>query len=115
VQSGELIAIQGDRVTPGIASLPGTLFGKRAEIPAGPFALAMAARAPIFPLFVIRRGRRHYRLLTLPPIHVTRRSRNRDEDLGRAVSEWCTQLEGVIRCAWWQWYAFDAFYEERAA
>lgn len=115
VQNGELVAIQGDRVTPGIASLPGTLFGKRTEIPAGPFALAMAARAPIFPLFIIRLGRRHYRLLTLPPIHVNRRSRSRDEDLGRAVNEWCAHLESVVRGAWWQWYAFDAFYKERAA
>ena len=43
---GEIIAIQGDRVTPGISTLPATLFGRSAVIPARPFALSMAARAP---------------------------------------------------------------------
>ena len=58
IQSGEVIAIQGDRVTPGIATVDTMLFGKPARVPAGPFALSMASRAPIYPLFVIRLGRR---------------------------------------------------------
>jgi len=31
-----------------IASIDTTLFGRKARVPAGPFALAMAARAPIY-------------------------------------------------------------------
>lgn len=115
VQSGELVAIQGDRVTPGIASLRGTLFGKSIDIPAGPFALAMAARVPIFPLFIVRLGRRRYRVVSLAPIEVVRRSRNRDDDFARAAARWCEQLERVIRDAWWQWYTFEPFSKELAA
>jgi lauroyl/myristoyl acyltransferase len=115
VREGQIIAVQGDRVTPGIASIETTLFGKRAAIPSGPFALAMASRAPIYPMFVMRRGRRSYRLLTLAPIVVTRTSRDRDEDIRRAMSEWTRGLEGVIRDAWYQWFAFEPFYEESAA
>src|SRR5205085_10459645 len=115
IQEGEVIAIQGDRVTPGIASVDATIFGKRARIPAGPFALSMASRAPIYPLFVIRRGRRKYRLLTRAPIIVTRTSRDRDADIRRAVDEWIADLESAIRDAWFQWYQFEPFFEERAA
>ena len=111
VTNGEIVAIQGDRVTPGIATLPATLFGKRARVPAGPFALAMAARVPIYPLFIIRRGRRFYRLLTLEPIEVVRTGRNRDADFQRAANSWSAQLERVIREGWYQWYAFDSFEE----
>lgn len=117
VRSGELVAIQGDRVTPGIATLPATLFGTPTRMPAGPFALAMAARVPIYPLFVIRRGRRRYRLVTCSPITVERRGRDRDADLQRALDAWIGELEQVIAGGWYQWFHFEPIApaaEERA-
>jgi lauroyl/myristoyl acyltransferase len=114
VMNGEIVAIQGDRVTPGIAAFPATLFGRKTEVPAGPFALAMAARAPIYPVFVVRRGRRSYRLVSLKAIEVVRRNRNRDEDIAGAVEEWTTQLEEVVGDWWFQWFTFEPFSEEAA-
>jgi len=115
VQNGDIVAIQGDRVTPGIAAYATTLFGHRTEIPAGPFALAMASRAPIYPLFVLRVRRRRYRLLACPPIEVRRTSRNRDEDLQTAIDAWSRQLESIIRESWWQWFEFETYSPELAA
>ena len=115
VRSGEIVAIQADRVTPGVAGHPTTLFGKQTELPAGPFALAMAARAPLYPVFVIRSGRRRYRLITSAPITIERRSRERGQDVGVAVLEWTEQLESVVREHWDQWFAFEPFYGESAA
>lgn len=114
LQAGELVAIQGDRVTPGIAAIETTLFGRPARVPAGPFALAMAARVPVFPLFIVRAGRRRYRLVTCEPIHVERRSRHRDDELHAAAERWSRQLEEVIGRGWQQWFAFDP-YEDAAA
>lgn len=114
IQDGEIVAIQGDRVTPGITTIPATLFGKATSVPAGPFALAMAARVPIYPLFIIRLGRRRYRLLVCPPIEV-RRTRDRAEAFGQAVEQWTRNLEQVISASWYQWFEFDPFYEEHAA
>lgn len=115
LQDGELVAIQGDRVTPGISFMPATLFGRPTHLPSGPFALAMAARVPIYPLFILRAGPRRYRLLTCKPILVERISRGRDEDLQKAMQVWCEQLEGVIRQNWFQWFAFEPFAREQAA
>jgi predicted LPLAT superfamily acyltransferase len=114
LQRGEIIAIQGDRVTPGISALPATLFGKPAQLPAGPFALAMAARVPIYPLFIMRIGRRHYRLVVGKPIEVVR-TRDRAEAFERAVALWVEELERVIGRAWFQWFTFQPFSEELAA
>ncbi len=114
VRRGEIVAIQGDRVTPGITSIPATLFGKPLQIPAGPFALAMAARVPIFPLFVVRVGRRHYRLVTRQPIEVIR-TRDRAESFERAVAQWIEQLENVVASHWYQWFTFEPYFEESAA
>lgn len=111
LQRGEIIAIQGDRVTPGISTLPATLFGKRALFPAGPFALAMAARVPVYPLFIVRLGRRRYRLVVGKPFEVQRTS-DRAESFERALAEWTRELESVVHKAWFQWFAFQPYAEE---
>ncbi|HUP50452.1 MAG TPA: lysophospholipid acyltransferase family protein [Thermoanaerobaculia bacterium] len=115
IEAGELVAIQGDRVTPGVGATTVKLFGKATRIPTGPFALAMASRAPIYPLFIIRRGRRRYVLQTCQPIYVQRGSRNREEDLRPAVEAWARQLETIIGERWHQWFTFEPFSEELAA
>jgi predicted LPLAT superfamily acyltransferase len=114
VQDGEIVAIQGDRVTPGISSLPATLFGRETSVPAGPFALAMAARVPIYPLFIVRLGRRSYRLIVCAPIEV-RRTRDRAEGFKQAVEQWTRNLEQTIATSWYQWFEFAPFYREHAA
>jgi predicted LPLAT superfamily acyltransferase len=115
IEGGKLVAILGDRVTPGIGSIDVSFFGKRASMPAGPFALAMASRAPIFPLFIIRTGRRRYLLHAFPPIRVERKSRNREDDLRPAVEAWAKDLELVVGERWHQWFTFEQFYREDAA
>jgi lauroyl/myristoyl acyltransferase len=107
LQRGDVIAVQGDRVTPGIGSFRTTLFGQPADLPSGPFALAMATGAPIYPVFVIRMGRRRYRLLSCPPIRCRRTTRDREKDLADAVGAWTAVLEQTIRDYWYQWYTFD--------
>ncbi|HKR65276.1 MAG TPA: lysophospholipid acyltransferase family protein [Thermoanaerobaculia bacterium] len=111
LQRGEIIAIQGDRVTGGITALPATLFGKSLQVPAGPFALSMSARVPIYPLFIMRLGRRRYRLVVSEPFQVVR-TRDRHEAFARAVAEWTRELERAVRAAWFQWFAFQPFSEE---
>lgn len=111
LRNGDIIAIQGDRVTPGISALPAKLFGHAAEVPAGPFALAMAAGVPIFPLFIARRGLRRYRLFVGEPFEVVR-SRNRTESFERAVRRWTEELEIAVRAAWFQWFNFAPFSKE---
>ncbi len=113
VRQGHIVAIQGDRVTPGVSSADAALFGKATSLPTGPFALAMAAGVPIYPIFVIREGRRRYRLVTGEPISVERRGKNRDEILQNAVARWAAQLERVIGESWFQWFTFEPFFEER--
>jgi predicted LPLAT superfamily acyltransferase len=114
VQRGEIIAIQGDRVTPGIGALPATLFGKATQFPAGPFALAMAARVPIYPLFIVRMGRRRYRLDAAKPFEVTR-TRDRAVAFEKATQIWTRELEAVVRESWYQWFNFEPYSEELAA
>lgn len=107
IREGKVVAIQGDRVVEGVSRLRTSLFGLETDLPSGPFALAMATRAPIYPLFIIRVGRRRYRCLTGEPIHCLRTSRSRDEDIAHAMEAWRVLLERTIRDYWHQWYMFD--------
>ena len=101
-------------MTPGISVLPATLFGRKARIPAGPFALSMAARVPIYPLFIVRLGRRNYRTIVGAPFDV-QRTRDRSEGFEKAVAQWTRELEHVVRDAWFQWYTFQPFADKDAA
>ena len=106
VREGAIVAIQGDRMAGTISGLPATLFGKPVRLPAGPFALAMTARVPIYPIFVVRRGWRRYLLRAAKPIEIVR-SRDRDADFAAAARLWTATLEQVIRDAWQQWFMFE--------
>lgn len=114
LQNGEIIAIQGDRVTPGISSMRTTLFGRSTQLPTGPFALAMAARVPIYPVFVVRLARRRYRLVVAQPL-IVERKRDRNAVFEQAMSEWTKALEVVVRGAWFQWFTFQPYSEDLAA
>ncbi len=114
LRDGRIVAIQGDRVAGEITDLPATLFGKSTRVPAGPFALAMSAGVPIHPVFIIRRGRRRYRVVSGSPITITR-SADRDAALAEAVVAWTRELEDVIRARWYQWFTFEPFSPELAA
>lgn len=108
---GEIVAIQGDRVVGGVAGLRTKLLGSSAQVPAGPFALAMASGVPIFPLFVVRAGRRHYALIVGEPFHVER-NRDRHRAFSGAVAKWTAELESAVRTYWFQWFTFEPFAED---
>lgn len=106
IRHGEIVSIQGDRVIPGVASAEGEMFGRPVAVPSGPFSLALASQAPIYPLFIARAGFRTYRVIVRDPIIITRTSRSREEEIGAAVQTWCDVLEGVVAQHWPQWFAF---------
>lgn len=107
VRRGDLVAIQGDRSPAGVATETMPLFGIPTKIPAGPFVLAMTARAAIYPLFVIRTGIRRYRVIIHDAIECRRTGRDRKKDLEGPMSQWLEILEPTIRRHWDQWHYFE--------
>lgn len=109
IQNREIVAIQGDRMVPGISSIESSLFSHRTLLPSGPFALAMATGTPIFPLFVVRLGRRRYRLVHRPPFFCKRTGPDRARDFREATSQWTSVLEETVEAYSYQWYVFEPF------
>ena len=63
LRRGEIVAVQLDRVAPGQVTCPVEFFGRPAPFPPGPFILARLSGAPLWPVFVVRTGRRKFRFL----------------------------------------------------
>jgi len=105
LRRGEIVAMQGDRPRAGSWSIDATLFGRRFPLPPGPAALARAADAPILPVFVLREGRRRYRVVFRPPIRAPR-SGNRAADLTTTMERVAAEIEWAIRRAPHQWFCF---------
>jgi lauroyl/myristoyl acyltransferase len=106
LRQGEIVSIQGDRVTPGVGEVAGEMFGRRVHVPSGPFTLALVAQKPIFPLFIVRAGHYRYRIIVHEPITVSRRGPARDQAIAAAAAQWCDVLEQVVAEHWDQWFAF---------
>jgi phosphatidylinositol dimannoside acyltransferase len=111
LQEGQVVAIQGDRVIGSVATTPAKLFGREVQLPSGPFALALATRSPIYPLFVMRYGWRTYEVKTFPAIELRRTSRGRDVDIREAVDKWASLLEETIGTRSSQWFTFFRFFD----
>ena len=109
---GEVVAIQGDRVmfdvSPTTCSFGGDV---RLRVPFGPFVLAMTSRVPILPLFVLRIGMRHYRIVCGEMFHCVRTGRDKQVDLDRALEHWGGVLEKIVRENWDQWFVFEPAFE----
>ncbi|MDQ6624329.1 MAG: hypothetical protein M3Y86_12710 [Verrucomicrobiota bacterium] len=106
LRAGEIVSIQGDRVTPGVAGIGGEMFGAPVHVPSGPFTLALVAGVPIFPLFIVRAGHYRYRIIVREPILVVRQERSRDQAIAAAAAQWCRVLQTLIADHWDQWFAF---------
>ena len=105
LRRGEIVAVQGDRPRAGGRSIDATLFGRPFPLPPGPAALARAAEVPLLPVFVFREGRRSYRAVFRPPIHVAITS-DRGADLAEAMRRVGIEIEWAIRRAPHQWFCF---------
>lgn len=118
LMNGEYVAVQGDRVlfdvTPLKVPLKG-LPGFHMNIPKGPFVLALTSKAAMLPLFAVRLGRRRYRIIVLPEFRCERTSRDHEQAIAQAASQWGEVLLPVIRQYWFQWYVFErAFFRSRS-
>jgi lauroyl/myristoyl acyltransferase len=87
-------------LTPDLLQRPGggirvQLFGREAELPAGPFFLAVRTGAPLLPTFFHREEGR-YRLWTHPPLTLDA-GLERDAAVAEAAQRWTTLFEEFVR------------------
>ncbi len=104
LRRGEIVAIQLDRAAPGQVTQPIDFFGKPAPFQIGPFMLAKLAGVPLWPVYVVRLGRRKFRFLPEPLRHIDRKA-DHDEVL-RVMRSVIESFENNVRTYPTQWFQF---------
>lgn len=72
LRAGGVVALQLDRVVPGMRTRPAPLLDSDGELPEGPFRLARLSGCPIVPVFCARRGYREYFVQVFEPRYLER-------------------------------------------
>jgi KDO2-lipid IV(A) lauroyltransferase len=104
------VAIQGDRDVSGTGRrMP--FFGKTASFPVGPFRLAQASGAPVFPVFVLQEPDGRYRTVVEEAIFVPNARGDEGESaVVSALAHFVATMERTIRAYPTQWYLFTRFW-----
>lgn len=104
LKQNDIVAMQIDRVPPGMRARTVSLLGQPWQVPEGPLMIAALSGAPIMPVFTRRLGFMHYEALVHAPIHVPRRPT--PADLDTAAQRLMDQLGAFLRAHPTQWFHF---------
>ena len=114
LRSNGFVAMQGDRDVSG-TGLDMPFFGKTASFPVGPFRLAQASGAPIFPVFVLQEDDGRYRTIVEEAIRVPNaRGEEGEAAVTAALALFVASMERTIRANPAQWYQFTRFWNDGA-
>jgi lauroyl/myristoyl acyltransferase len=104
LRRGGVVAMQLDRASPGMRTVPVRLLGEAATIPEGPFQLARLARVPLVPVFCARTGFRRYRIVIHPAVRIERRASA--DAIAEAAGDVADRMTAFIREHPAQWFNF---------
>jgi KDO2-lipid IV(A) lauroyltransferase len=104
LRDGGVVALQIDRVPPGMCARAVQLFGRPGAIPEGPLRLAQLTGAPIVPVFSARTGHRRYSVYLREPVIVPRKAS--DHALDAAAQRLADALGEFVSAHPTQWFAF---------
>jgi KDO2-lipid IV(A) lauroyltransferase len=111
LRQGGIVAFQLDRAPPSARVLEARLFGRRFQVPEGPFRLASLARVPVLPVFAARRGYFEYAVEISAPIFPKNHAAG--EDLEELSKRALAAMERFIRLHPTQWFHFGQALPER--
>lgn len=109
----QMLVMAADQNQRGSAGVFVDVFGVPACTTPGPARLAMAAKVPVIPAFLVREGRTaRHRVVILPDVEIDR-SGDRDADIVRNTQRCSDVIEGMIRRYPEQWIWFHKRWRTR--
>ena len=100
-----VVAVQIDRLPPGMRGRRVELFGEPRVVPEGPLLLAALIGAPIVPVFTRRLRYMEYEVFIAPPIQLPRKPTPAELDL--AAQRVIGEMERFVRANPTQWFHFE--------
>jgi len=112
LKRNEVVALQLDRPRTPEGARAVEFFGAPASFQSGALRLARIAGAPVFPVFVVRIGRRAYRIVLGPERQVPRAASV--EDVDHVLAGIVADFEALVRRFPEQWFEFEPFWPDTA-
>ena len=106
---GEIVSVPGDRVFGSQKTVRCRFFGEPASFPAGPFTLAAQRDVPVLCVFVMKEGRRKYKVLLERLSELA--GATRQERIQALADAYASLLEAIVRQSPHQWYNFYDFWK----
>jgi lauroyl/myristoyl acyltransferase len=100
-----VVAMQMDRLPPGMRGRTAELFGAPFPVPEGPLRLSAVSGAPVVPVFSRRLGYMDYDVQVAQPIRLPRRPA--PADLDAAAAAVLRAMEAFVRANPTQWFHFE--------
>lgn len=104
LRQGGVVALQLDRIVPGMRTRAAPVLGAEGAVPEGPLRLAQLSGAPILPIFCARRGHREYLVEAFEPRRLPRRATEAEIDAAAAHVAAC--MTSFLRAHPTQWFQF---------
>jgi KDO2-lipid IV(A) lauroyltransferase len=104
LRGGGVVALQLDRIVPGMRTRGAPLLGVSGAVPEGPFRLAQLTGAPILPVFCARRGHREYLVHAFEPRWLDRHAD--DAAIDEAAAHVASCMTRFLRAHPTQWFQF---------
>jgi predicted LPLAT superfamily acyltransferase len=116
VDTGDSLALLGDRCPPGVTGRTARFMGNEVSFPDGPFLLAEALGLPVVLCFGLRRGWRRYdvHLETFDHSATPTPRSERRERVDTAIQTFAQRLEAYCLAAPYNWFNFYDFWQELA-
>ncbi len=113
LKNHEIVCMHGDRFMPGSKTITCNFLGKVAQIPTGPFYLAMKYAVPVSFVFAMKEGNRHYHFYATPPRYYAQQSSlsKRDNMLHEMVQDYMEEVTQKIRRYPDQWFNYYDFWQ----
>jgi predicted LPLAT superfamily acyltransferase len=109
----EIVCMHGDRFIAGSKTIACDFLGKKAQLPTGPFYLAMKYGVPVSFVFAMKEGNSHYHYFaTMPKCYAQQGTPGkRDEMLKIIITDYLAAIEEKVKQYPFQWFNYYDFWK----
>jgi len=113
LQNNELIAIHGDRFTEGARTVTTTFLGYKAELPYGPFYLALRYNKPVTFVSAVKETNTHYHFQATPPKNygLSENRKQIENEMKQIISDYTSTMERILKRYPEQWFNYYYFWD----
>ncbi len=111
-ENNEIVAMHGDRFLPGTTTATTNFLGKQAELPLGPFLLAIKYNKPVSFVNAFKESNTHYHFFATKVVLKTKTTtiKERNETATQLLNEYIATLEKSLKKYPEQWFNYYYFW-----